>query len=194
MLKKSEISELPGPSANLFPLVKVNEKDRLVSIRLSDGSKEIFLATSQGMAIRFKEEDIRVMGLVAAGVNGMKLSKGDRIIGMETLPKKGELYFLTSSGRAKRVNVDDFPIQGRYGKGVIAWKFPEEDSLAGMTAGKGTMRVTVHLENFAPKSTRLDDAPLQTRVAQKGKEVVEMRDDDRVTLLTIPWEMIRPIS
>jgi DNA gyrase subunit A len=194
MLKKSEISELPGPSANLFPLVKVNENDRLVSIRLSDGSKEIFLATSQGMAIRFMEEDVRVMGLVAAGVNGMKLSKGDRIIGMETLPKKGELYFLTSSGRAKRVNVDDFPIQGRYGKGVIAWKFPEEDSLAGMTAGKGTMRVTVHLENFAPKSTRLDDAPLQTRVAQKGKEVVEMRDDDRVTLLTIPWEMIRPIS
>jgi len=194
MLKKSEISELPGPSAQLFTLVKVNENDRLVSIRLSDGTKQIFLATIQGMAIRFQEEEVRVMGLVAAGVNGMKLSKGDRIIGMETLPKKGELYFLTSSGRAKRVKVDDFPIQGRYGKGVIAWKFPEDDSLAGMTAGKDTMRVTVHLENFAPKSTRLDDAPLQTRVAQKGKEVVEMRDDDRATLLTIPWEMVRPVS
>ncbi len=194
MLKKSEIAELPGPSAHLFTLVKVHENDRLVSIRLSDGSKDIFLATSQGMAIRFQDEDIRSMGLVAAGVNGMKLSEGDRIIGMETLPKKGELYFLTSSGRAKRVKVEDFPIQGRYGKGVIAWKIPEDDSLAGMTAGKGTMRVTVHLEKFAPKSTRLDDAPLQTRVAQKGKEVVEMKDDDRATLLTIPWEMIRPIS
>ncbi len=194
MLKKSEISELPGPSAQLFTLVKVNENDRLVSIRLSDGTKQIFLATIQGMAIRFQEEEVRVMGLVAAGVNGMKLSKGDRIIGMETLPKKGELYFLTSSGRAKRVKVDDFPIQGRYGKGVIAWKFPEKDSLTGMTAGKDTMRVTVHLEKFAPKSTRLDDAPLQTRVAQKGKEVVELRDDDRATLLTIPWEMVRPVS
>jgi DNA gyrase/topoisomerase IV subunit A len=119
----------------------------------------------------------------------MKLSKGDRIIGMETLPKKGELFFLTASGRAKRVQPDDFPQQGRYGKGVIAWKLPEGDSLVGMTAGKGTMRVTVHLEKFAPRSTRLDDAPLQTRVAQKGKEVVEMRDNDQVTLLTIPWEM-----
>lgn len=194
MLKKSEISELPGPSAQLFTLVKVNDKDRLVSIRLSDGSKDIFLATNQGMAIRFQDEDVRVMGLVAAGVNGMKLSQGDRIIGMETLSKEGELYFLTSSGRAKRVKVDDFPVQGRYGKGVIAWKFPEEVTLAGMTAGKGTMRVTVHLENFAPKSTRLDEAPLQTRVAQKGKEVVEIRDDDRVSLLTIPWEMVRPVS
>jgi len=194
MLKKSEISELPGPSAQLFTLVKVNDKDKLISVRLSDGTKDIFLATNQGMAIRFKEEDIRSMGLLAAGVNGMKLMEGDRIIGMETLPKKGELYFLTASGRAKRVNPEDFPLQGRYGKGVIAWKFPEGDSLAGMTIGKGTMRVTVHLEKFAPKSTRLDDAPLQTRVAQKGREVVEMREDDQVTLLTIPWEMVRPVS
>jgi len=92
------------------------------------------------------------------------------------------------------VKQDDFPIQGRYGKGVIAWKIPEKDSLAGMTAGKGTMRVTVHLKEFAPRSTRLDDAPLQTRVAQKGKEVVEMREEDRVALLTIPWEMVRPVS
>jgi len=124
----------------------------------------------------------------------MKLAEGDRIVGMETLPKKGELFFLTISGRAKRVKPDDFPIQGRYGKGVIAWKFPEEDKLIGMTAGKGTLRVTVHLEKFAPKSTRLDDAPLQTRVAQKGKEVVEMREDDKVVLLTIPWEMVRTES
>jgi len=194
MLKKSEISELPGPSAQLFTLVKVNDDDRLVSIRLSDGKKDIFLATSQGMAIRFSEEDVRPMGLVAAGVNGMKLDKEDRIVGMEMLPKKGELFFLTASGRAKRVKQEDFPIQGRYGKGVIAWKLPEEDSLAGMTAGKGTMRVTVHLKEFAPRSTRLDDAPLQTRVAQKGKEVVEMREEDRVTLLTIPREMVRPVS
>jgi len=124
----------------------------------------------------------------------MKLEEGDRIIGMETLPRKGELFFLTASGRAKRVKENDFPIQGRYGKGVIAWKFPEQDSLAGMAAGKGTMRVTVHLKKFAPKSTRLDDAPVQTRIAQKGKDVVEMREDDQVTLLTIPWEMVRPVS
>jgi DNA gyrase subunit A len=193
MLKKSEISELPGPSAQLFPLVKVNKDVKLVSIRLSDGSKDIFLATAGGMAIRFNEDEVRTMGLVAAGVNGMKLSKDDRIIGMELLPKKGEIFLLSSSGRAKRVKPDDFPIQGRYGKGVIAWKLPDEN-LAGMTAGKGTMRVTVHLEKFAPKSTRLDDAPLTSRVAQKGKEVVEMREDDQVSLMTIPWEMIRTES
>jgi DNA gyrase subunit A len=193
MLKKTEIGELPGPSAQLFTLVKINEGDKLVSLRLSDGSKDIFLATCRGMAIRFSEEDVRAMGLVAAGVNGMKLEEDDRIIGMETLPQKGEIFFLTASGKAKRINPEDFPIQGRYGKGVIAWKLPEEDGLVGMAVGKGTMRVTVHLDNFAPKSTRLDEAPIQSRIAQKGKEVVEMREDDRVNLMTIPWEVDRPV-
>ena len=193
MLKKTEISELPGPSAQLFTLVKVNEDDKLVSLRLSDGKKDIFLATSLGMAIRFSEEDVRPMGLVAAGVNGMKLEQDDRIIGMETILQKGEIFFLTASGRAKRIKPEDFPVQGRYGKGVIAWKLPEEDNLVGMTVGKGTMRVTVHLQNYAPKSARLDEAPIQSRVAQKGKNVVEIKEDDRVTLMTIPWEMIRPV-
>jgi DNA gyrase/topoisomerase IV subunit A len=123
----------------------------------------------------------------------MKLDKDDRIIGMETLPLKGEIFFLTATGRAKRIKPEDFPVQGRYGKGVIAWKLPDEDSLVGMTAGKGTMRVTVHLEKYAPKSARLDEAPLQSRVAQKGKEVVEIKEDDRVSLMTIPWEVFRPV-
>ena len=193
MLKKTEISELPGPSAQLFTLAKINEGDKLVSLRLSDGKKDIFLATSCGMAIRFSEEDVRPMGLVAAGVNGMKLEQDDRIIGMETIPQKGEIFFLTASGRAKRIKQEDFPVQGRYGKGVIAWKMPEEDNLVGMTVGKGTMRVTVHLQNYAPKSARLDEAPIQSRVAQKGKNVVEIKEDDRVTLMTIPWEVSRPV-
>ncbi len=192
MLKKTEIGELPGPSAQLFTLVKVNEGDRLVSLRLSDGEKDIFLATRRGMAIRFSEEDVRPMGLVAAGVNGMKLEENDRIVGMEVLPIKGEIFFLTTSGRAKRVKADDFPQQRRYGKGVIAWKLPDGDELAGMTAGKGTMRVTVHLEKYSPKSARLDAAPLSSRAAQKGKQVVDIKEDDQVTLLTIPWETLRP--
>jgi len=194
MIKKSEIMELPGPSAQLFTLVKVNPGDRLAAIRLSDGNQDVFLSAKSGMAIRFSEEDVRSMGLVAAGVNGMKLEEGDEIIGMEMLPVKGEVFLLTSSGRAKRVEQDDFPTQGRYGKGVIAWKLPEEDSLVGMTAGKGNLRVTIHLKEYAPKSARLDDAPLQTRAAQKGSEVVEVRDKDRVTLLTIPWDISRPVS
>jgi len=194
MVKKSDVNDLPGPSAQPFTLVKVNEGDRLVSVRLSNGEKDVFMATRQGMSIRFSEEDVRPMGLVAAGVNGMKLEEDDEIIGLETLPSAGEVFLLTSAGRAKRVKEDDFPTQGRYGKGVIAWKLPDGDHMAGMTAGKDNLRVTIHLDEYAPKSARLDDAPVQTRSAAKGKEIVELREGDRVTLLTIPWDVARPVT
>src|SRR6266487_4312441 len=75
MIKKSLVNELPGPSSQTFVLVRVNEGDRLISIGLTDNkSKDILLFTAQGMAIRFKEEATRPMGLVAARVNGMKLN------------------------------------------------------------------------------------------------------------------------
>ncbi len=73
MIKKSLVTELPGPSSQTFVLARVNEGDRLGWVGLTDGKKEILLVTAGGMAIRFKEDDVRPMGLVAAGVNGMKL-------------------------------------------------------------------------------------------------------------------------
>src|SRR6185436_11098761 len=64
MIKKSLVTELPGPSSQAFVLVRVNEGDRLISVGLTDGKKEILLVTAQGMAIRFKEDDVRPMGLI----------------------------------------------------------------------------------------------------------------------------------
>ncbi|RIK26425.1 MAG: DNA gyrase subunit A [Anaerolineae bacterium] len=125
MIKKSLVSELPGPSAQAFTLVKVNEEDRLGWVGLTDGKKkEILLVTSGGMAIRFKEEDVRPMGLVAAGVNGIKLDEQDEVVGAEILPAEGEIFLLASDGKAKRVSEKEFPAQGRYGKGVRAWDLP----------------------------------------------------------------------
>ena len=71
MVKKSLVSDLPGPSAQTFKLANVNDGDSLGWVVLTDGVKEIMLATTRGMAIRFNEEEVRPMGLAAAGVNGI---------------------------------------------------------------------------------------------------------------------------
>ena len=71
------------------------------------------------------------MGLVAAGVNGLKLADKDEVVGMEILPAEGEIFLITSEGKAKRVEQKEFPVQGRYGRGVIAWDIPEKIRLAG---------------------------------------------------------------
>ena len=118
MVKKSLVSDLPGPSAQTFKLVNVNDGDSLGWVVLTDGTKELLLATSRGMAIRFAEQEVRPMGLLAAGVNGIKLGVGDVVIGAQVLPVKGEIFIVASDGKAKRVEEKDFPVQGRYGKVV----------------------------------------------------------------------------
>ncbi len=188
MVKKSVLSELPGPSAHTFTLTRVNEDDRLGWVRLTNGTNEILLVTADGMTIRFTEDEVRPMGLVAAGVGGIKLGARDELVGMELIPSRGEILLVASDGKAKRLPTDQFPRQGRYGQGVIAWKLPRTTQLAGVAAGKGTLRLTLHLEKLTPKAIRLDEAVLQTRAAQ-GKPVVEIKSGDRVTALTAPWEM-----
>jgi len=191
MIKKSLISELPGPSSQAFVLVKVNEGDRLIAVGLTDGRKDIFLVTAQGMAIRFKEDDVRPMGLVAAGVNGMKLEDKDEVVGMEILPSEGEVFLLTNDGKAKRVDEKDFPVQGRYGKGVIAWELPEKEKLVGAVTGKPNHMATIHLGKGAPKSTRLDAVAVRKRAATKGDLVVEVKPGEEVVSVNVAWTVER---
>jgi len=187
MLKKSLISELPGASAQTFTLAKVNEGDALGWVMLTDGKKEVALATAQGFGIRFSEEDVRPMGLVAAGVNGMKLGVGDEVIGAQVLPATGELFLVGSDGRAKRLDQKDFPSQGRYGRGVKLWDLVKGNLLAGMAMGKGTAHVTLHLRKAAAKQTRFDEAQLRKRAATRGDVVVEVKPGDAVIGMTETW-------
>ena len=191
MLKKSAIAELPGPSSQVFVLARVNEGDSLGWAALTDGSKQILLATAQGMAIRFSEEDVRPMGLQAAGVNGIKLEDGDQVIGCEILPVEGEILLVASDGKAKRLQQKEFPAQGRYGKGVKAWDLAKGVTLAGIASGRDTHVVTIHLGKAAAKSARLDEAALRKRTATRGDALAEIKPGDAVTAVTTAWAVDR---
>jgi DNA gyrase subunit A len=194
MVKKTEINEFPGPSAKPFTLVKVNDGDRLGWVKISDGKSDILMATAGGMGIRFSEDDVRPMGLVAAGVMGIKLKVGDEVIGMDLLPQAGEVFLLATNGKAKRVPITDFPTQGRYGQGVVTWKLPIAVRLAGMAVGKGTTKATIHLAKYAAKMARLDDAPARKRTALRGAQVVEVKAGDRIVSFGVPWKLPRPVK
>jgi hypothetical protein len=169
-------------------LVRVNEGDRLVEIALTDNkTKDLLLVTAQGMAIRFKEEEVRPMGLVAAGVNGIKLYDGDEVVAMGTLPAEGEIFLLTTDGKAKRVDPKDFPMQGRYGKGVIAWDIGDKVRLAGAVVDKPNHMATIHMTRGAPKSTRLDAAGVRKRASTKGDTIVEVKPGEEVLSINVGW-------
>jgi DNA gyrase/topoisomerase IV subunit A len=146
------------------------------------------------MGIRFKEDDVRPMGLIAAGVNGIKLDDNDEVIGAEILPTEGEIFILASDGKAKRINEKDFPSQGRYGKGVRVWDLPKKVTLVGAVSGKPNHMATILLAKGAPKSTRLDAANVRKRAATRGDVIIEMKKDEAITGLSVAWTVERYVK
>jgi DNA gyrase subunit A len=183
MVKKSAIQELPGPSAQLFTLAKVNDGDELGFAFLTQGKDDILLVTGNGMAIRFSEEDVRSMGLVAAGVNGIKLAAGDFIIGVECIVPGEELLLVSNSGKGWRIPEPEFPRQGRYGAGVTACKLPEGAQLVGMMQGKKSQTGIVHFKEYAAHVVKVGDivAGKRTKV---GQELVAVKPGDEVVGLS----------
>ena len=191
LVKKSALSDLPGASANSFTLVKINLGDRLGWLQITNGEHEVLLVSQSGMAIRFNEEQVRPMGLVAAGVMSLKLAQTDLLAGMEILPKPGEILLLSTHGKAKRLASDQFPRQGRYGQGVSAWKLAGDEKIVGLAIGKGAAQAIIHTDKLLPKSIRFDEAPLQGRPA-RGQTIYELKPGNLVRRLTLPAGMVIP--
>jgi DNA gyrase subunit A len=110
--------------------IGIDDDDELIGVRLTEGNQIIFLATHEGMAIRFDENDVRSMGRPAYGVRGIDLGKNDYVVGLAATPKErgkdGDgvncaclILSVTENGFGKRTDVDEYRLQTRGGKGVI---------------------------------------------------------------------------
>lgn len=189
MIKRSLLSDLPGPSANSFTLVKINDDDALCSLVFTKGEEDVLLATRDGMGIRFSEEDARPMGLMAAGVNGIKLREDDEVVGAGVASRRGEVLLITNRGKAKRIDPSLFPTQGRYGYGVISWKLAKGERVIGMMIGLLTHNGVLHFKEAASRLVHVTDAPSCNRM-QSGKKVIDVKKDDAILEMTVPLDMV----
>jgi len=134
MIKRSELTLLPGAPGTLFTLIGVNEGDSVVNARMTKGDEDLMLFTQQGMAIRFKQDEVRPMGLPATGVVGIKLLNGDIVMNMgialEDNNSELDIVLATTDGRAKRIAFKEYPVQGRAGKGVVTAKLVRDATVA----------------------------------------------------------------
>ena len=193
MVKRSLLSELPGPSAHLVTLTKVNDGDLLSTLLFTKGDEDVILATRDGMGIRFSGEEARPMGLVAAGVGGIKLRGDDFVVGAGVVSKKGEVLLVTNRGSGKRIDPKDFPTQGRYGYGVITWKLPKNEKVVGMMIGLLTYNGVLHFEEAASRLVHVKDAPSCNRM-QKGGQVIDVKQNDEIIEMTIPLDMVNGVD
>jgi DNA gyrase subunit A len=124
VIKKTELSEFQNIRTNGINAVNVDEGDELLDVILTDGTKRIFIATHDGLAIRFNEADVRPMGRAARGVRGVDLRKGDYVVSVAAVSADDSEKMLSISecGFGKQTPITTYRLQSRGGKGVINMK------------------------------------------------------------------------
>lgn len=169
----------------LTTVMGIEAPDRLVGALLAEGNEDVVLISSAGQAIRFDQNDVRPMGLPAAGVAGIKLGNGEEVVGLGLARPKGELVLITEQGYAKRTPLEAFPRQGRYGAGVVAMKVTKRTGavVGGAVATADDELVLVTAKGKVSSATPAQVAALG-RSAQ-GKPFMKLAAHDRVAGLTV---------
>jgi DNA gyrase subunit A len=121
-VKKTELRAFANPMARGIIAIGIEPGDRLLDVRVTDGQRNILLATKKGLGIRFPEADVRPMGRPAFGVRGIRLESGDQVVGMAALEGGGDILSVAARGFGKRTSIDEYREQGRGGKGIINLK------------------------------------------------------------------------
>lgn len=116
--KRTPVSQFANIRTNGLIAISLREDDDLISVRLTDGDKQVIIGTRDGMLVRFQEEDIRSMGRTAGGVRGIKLRDGDEVVGMEIVEPGQEILVVTAKGYGKRTSEEEYRLQSRGGVGL----------------------------------------------------------------------------
>jgi DNA gyrase subunit A len=126
VIKKTELSEFANIRSNGIIAIGVDEGDELMSVELTDGKRKIFLATHEGQAICFEEDQVRDMGRQARGVRGITLRDQDYVVGVVAVSGDQQMLSVTENGFGKQTRLSEYRVTGRGGKGVINLKVTEK--------------------------------------------------------------------
>ena len=126
-VKKTEMQEFSRPRKGGIRAIGIEEGDMLVGVKYTTGDQEIILATKEGSANRFNEQDVRSMGRAAGGVRGIRLEEKDEVIGMLAAEDGMNILTITEKGYGKRTPVSEYRLCNRGGKGVTNIKITDKN-------------------------------------------------------------------
>jgi DNA gyrase subunit A len=180
IIKKTELAAYSNPRAGGIIAISIDEGDELVDVQLTMGNQDIFLATRLGMAIRFKEDDVRDTGRTARGVRGIRLDEDDDVIGVE-IPAEGTfLMTVSENGFGKCTPIEEYRSQSRGGKGTINLKtVAKVGNVSGVLQVQGEENIM--LISNAGKVIRLkvQEVPINHRVTQ-GVKLIELEPEEKL--------------
>lgn len=180
VIKKTELSEFANIRANGIIAMGVDEGDELMTVELTDGKKKIFIATNDGMAICFEEEEVRDMGRQARGVRGITLKEGDYVVGVVAVSGDVQMLSVTSNGFGKQTLLSAYRVQSRGGKGVINIKTTDRNGkvMAVMPVTKDSQILIITSQG---KLIRLEAEKIRaTGRSAQGVKLIDATGDDLV--------------
>ena len=181
VIKKTDLQAFSNIRSGGIIALGLDEGDELIATRLTDGSKEIFIGTREGQAIRFNEEQVRDMGRTARGVRAINLAKEDAVVSMEALEEGKTILTVTERGYGKRTEIEEYRSQLRGGMGIINIKVTEKNGRVAGIAQVNTEDELVITTNIG-KIIRIamKDVSVIGRNTQ-GVKLIGVEKDERVT-------------
>ena len=188
-VKRSQLSLYKNVRKGGLIAISLDEGDELAWVRETNGENEMIIATRMGMAIRFKETDLRPLGRNTRGVRAISLKEGDEVVGMARTREGATILTITEKGSGRRTEINEYRLQNRGGKGILNYKCNEEKGLvAGIKVVDDGDDVIMITDDGVIIRISVDEINKQSRYAG-GVRVMRVADGGRiVTLARAPKE------
>ena len=185
-VKRLPVSALRNIRSSGIRALNLEEGDELISVRETDGTKKILIATRDGQAICFDENDVRPMGREAVGVRGIKLREGDYVVGAARATPGRNVLTVTENGYGKQTPVEEYRLTGRGGKGVRNYDVTAKTGkVVSIKVVDGSEDLLVVTEQGVLIRTAVSDIRTCGRSAQ-GVQVMKFKEEgDRVISIAL---------
>ena len=180
IVKKTELAAFSNPRTGGIIAMSVDEGDDLIDVQLTLGNQELFMGTRKGMAIRFKEEDVRDMGRAARGVIGIRMDEDDVVVGVEIPTEGNSVVTVSEKGFGKRTSVSEYRLQSRGGKGIINLKtVPRVGNVSGILQVTGDEDIMLISDTGNIIRVKVESVPLIHRSTQ-GVKLIDLEPEERL--------------
>ena len=178
--KRTPLSNFANIRQNGLIAIGLREEDELISVKLTDGNKEMVIGTRNGALIRFPETDIRSMGRTASGVRGIRLREGDAVVGMEILDPEDNVLVITEKGYGKQTKESEYRVQSRGGMGIKTCQITDKNGpLVAVRTVNGTEDIMLITINGVLIRMDVDDISTTGRSTQ-GVRLIRLGEDEIV--------------
>ena len=185
LVKRTKEAEFKNIRQNGLIALKLREGDELINVFLTNGNEEIIIGTKFGYSVRFKEDTIRSMSRMAAGVKGITLRDGDQVVGAAAITEDQEVLIITEKGYGKRTSATEYPTKGRGGKGIKTANITDKNgNLAGIVTVSGDEDIMVITDTGVIIRTAVANISQTGRVTQ-GVKVMRLDDTARIVTFAL---------